>query len=66
MKENSCCISAVHTSNSPNISVTFSGALPDLMTCMAFIMQSYVRRGFATKVELLLMALLAMEDLDND
>lgn len=66
MKRDSCCISAVHTSNSPDVSVTFSGAPLDLMACMVFIMQSYVRRGLATKSELLLMALSVVEDLDDD
>lgn len=40
MKKDSCCISAVHASNSPDVSVTFSGAPLDLMACMIFIMQS--------------------------
>lgn len=66
MKKDSCCISAVHASNSPDVSVTFSGAPLDLMACMIFIMQLYVRRGLATKGELLLMALSAVEDLNDD
>lgn len=66
MTKNGCCISAVRSQNSSDVSVTLSGAPLDLILAMTFLMRSFLKRGLTTPSGLQLMAVLAAEDLDDD